>query len=87
MKIRDMVAAKLPQFEVKAAGTTSIDVTQQGMDKAYGMKKLIEQLGIAKEDILFIGDRLFEGGNDYPVKLMGINTVAVEGFGTYTLGR
>lgn len=79
-KIRDVVALKIPEFEVRAGGTTSIDVTKQGIDKAYGMKKLIEMLRVSKEDILFIGDRLWEGGNDYPVKLMGIDTVAVGGY-------
>lgn len=79
-QIRDVVAAKIPEFEVRAGGTTSIDVTKLGIDKAYGMKKLIERLEISKDDILFIGDRLWEGGNDYPVKLMGIDTVAVGGF-------
>lgn len=79
-QIRDVVAAKIPQFEVRAGGTTSIDVTKLGIDKAYGMKKLMQQIGINKEDILFIGDRIWEGGNDYPVKLMGIDCVAVNGF-------
>lgn len=79
-KIRDVVAEKIPNFEVRAGGTTSIDVTKQGIDKAYGMKKLVEILKISKEDILFIGDRLWEGGNDYPVKLMGIDCVPVNGF-------
>lgn len=79
-KIRDVVAAKIPQFEVRGGGTTSIDVTKQGIDKAYGMKKLIGILDITKEEILFIGDRLWEGGNDYPVKLMGIDTIPVGGF-------
>ncbi|HSX53118.1 MAG TPA: HAD-IIB family hydrolase [Patescibacteria group bacterium] len=79
-RIRDIVAIKIPQFEVRVGGTTSIDVTKQGIDKAYGMKKLIEILNIAKEDILFIGDRLWEGGNDYPVKLMGIDSIAVGGY-------
>lgn len=79
-KIRDIVAAKLPEFEVRMGGTTSIDVTKQGIDKAYGMKKLCELLNIDKEDILFIGDRVFDGGNDYPVQQMGIECVAVGGF-------
>ncbi len=79
-KIRDIAAAKLPDFEVRAGGTTSIDVTKLGIDKAYGMKRLCELLEISKEEILFIGDRLWEGGNDYPVKLMGIDCVAVGGF-------
>lgn len=79
-RIREVVAEKIPQFEVRAGGTTSIDVTKQGIDKAYGMNKLMEILKIKKEDILFIGDRLWAGGNDYPVKLMGIDCVAVGGF-------
>ena len=79
-KLRDLVAKKIPQFEVHVAGTTSVDVTKKGINKAHGMKKLMEILGVNKEDILFVGDRLFEGGNDYPVKLMGIDTIAVSGF-------
>lgn len=79
-KVRDILAAKIPEFEVRVGGTTSVDITKKGIDKAYGMKKLMETLSVKKEDILFIGDRLFEGGNDYPVKLMGIDTIAVEGY-------
>ena len=78
--LRDLVASKIPQFEVYAAGTTSVDVTQKGIDKAYGMKKLMEILNVTKEEILFIGDRLWEGGNDYPVKRLGIDSIAVGGY-------
>ena len=77
-KIRDIISDKIPQFEVRVGGTTSIDVTRLGIDKAYGMKKLMEVLNLNMDEILFIGDRIFEGGNDYPVKLMGIDTVAVD---------
>jgi HAD superfamily hydrolase (TIGR01484 family) len=62
---------------VRVGGTTSIDVTIVGIDKAYGMKKLMEQLEIGKDDILFVGDKLEEGGNDYPVKAMGIDCLDV----------
>ena len=57
-----------------------MDITAGGIDKAYGMRALVEQTGIAKEDMLFIGDRLDEGGNDYPVKAAGWATLAVEGW-------
>jgi HAD superfamily hydrolase (TIGR01484 family) len=79
-KVRDIVASKIPEFEVRVGGTTSVDITKKGIDKAYGMKKLMEILNVKKEEILFIGDRLFEGGNDYPVKLLGIDTIAVSGY-------
>lgn len=78
LAIRDLAAKKLPDFEVRAAGTTSIDVTRVGLDKAYGMQKLIDILSISRDEILFFGDKLDEGGNDYPVKAMGIDTIAVE---------
>lgn len=75
--VRDYVANLIPEFEVRVGGGTSIDITKPGIDKAYGMQKLIDMLSIAKEDILFYGDRLQEGGNDYPVKVFGIDTVEV----------
>lgn len=79
-KLRTLVAEKLPNLEVRLGGTTSVDVTRIGIDKAYGMEKLTQALEIGKEDILFIGDKLQEGGNDYPVKAMGIDTIEVDGW-------
>lgn len=76
-KLRAYVAELIPEFEVRIGGGTSIDITKPGVDKAYGMKKLIEVLDISKEDILFIGDRLEEGGNDYPVKAMGVDSIQI----------
>lgn len=75
--LRDKAAELLPDLEVRIGGTTSTDVTMIGIDKAYGMKKLCEAIDISKNEILFVGDKLEEGGNDYPVKAMGIDTIAV----------
>ncbi len=73
----DYLVPLLPEFEVRAGGLTTVDVTKQGIDKAYGMKKLLTRLKLKKEQVLFIGDRLQEGGNDYPVKALGIDTIEV----------
>jgi HAD superfamily hydrolase (TIGR01484 family) len=75
--LRDYIADIIPDYEVRVGGGTSIDITRPGIDKAYGMEKLKAELEVSDEDILFIGDRLEEGGNDYPVKAMGIDTIAV----------
>lgn len=75
--LRDYIAPLIPDFEVRVGGVTSIDVTKLGIDKAYGMQKLMDLLDISKEEILFFGDRLAEGGNDYPVKAMGIDSLEV----------
>lgn len=78
--LRDLAAQSLPGLEVRAGGSTSIDVTREGIDKAYGMQKLIDAIDISKDEILFFGDNLQEGGNDYPVKAFGIDTLDVEGW-------
>jgi len=75
--IRERTAQMLPEFEVRVGGITSVDITKPGIDKAYGMRKLMELLQIGKSEILFIGDRIMEGGNDYPVKVMGIDTIQI----------
>jgi phosphomannomutase len=76
-KLRDYAAKRLPDLEVQVGGTTSVDVTRKGIDKAYGIKRLIERLNISPDQLLFIGDRLREGGNDYPVRVLGVRWLEV----------
>ncbi|WP_454158047.1 HAD-IIB family hydrolase [Microbacterium lacticum] len=78
--LRDAVAARVPDLEVRSGGSTSVDITERGIDKAYGMRQLSDQTGIALDDMLFVGDRLDEAGNDYPVLAMGVECQAVEGW-------
>lgn len=77
LRLRDIISPKIPDFEVRAAGSTTIDVTKPGIDKGYGMKKLMEYNGLKKEDILFVGDKIVPGGNDYAVEEMGIDCISV----------
>lgn len=70
---------KLSDFEVKIGGTTSIDITPKGMDKAFAISKLLNYYKLNKEDILFFGDAVYEGGNDYPVFIFDVDTVRVTG--------
>jgi HAD superfamily hydrolase (TIGR01484 family) len=65
-------------LEVLSGGSTSVDVVKPGIDKAYGMRQLMKYLGVAKEEILFVGDRLDPEGNDYAVKRDGFRCVDVE---------
>lgn len=78
--LRRLVQAELPDLEVRSGGSTSIDITRKGIDKAYGMQRLAELTGVALSDMLFVGDRLDPEGNDYPVKALGVPTHAVEGW-------
>jgi HAD superfamily hydrolase (TIGR01484 family) len=75
--LRAAVAPLLPELEVRSGGSTSIDVTRKGIDKAYGIRRLAELTSIPVDRMLFVGDRLDPGGNDYPVKATGVRTHAV----------
>jgi hypothetical protein len=78
---RKMIKAALdsliPEFSVRLGGTTSVDVTRPGIDKAYGIRKLRDILGIGIDEMIFIGDDLFPGGNDYPAKQAGVLSIHV----------
>jgi HAD superfamily hydrolase (TIGR01484 family) len=76
-KIKAILDKLIPEFSVRLGGTTSIDVTKPGIDKAYGIKKLHDNLGIAIQDMIFIGDAIFPGGNDYPAKEAGVLSIKV----------
>ncbi|SNS66331.1 hypothetical protein SAMN06309944_1218 [Micrococcales bacterium KH10] len=79
-KLRDVVASDLPDLEVRSGGSTSVDITRRGIDKAYGMRKLADLTSLSLDDMLFIGDRLDPDGNDYPVKALGVRCHAVTGW-------
>lgn len=77
-RLAEAVSKYLPDFEVKVPGVTSIDVTRKGIDKAYGIKKIEELLGISIPEMVFVGDALYEGGNDHAVIRTGVETVVVK---------
>lgn len=68
---------RLPGLAINMGGATSIDITREGVDKGYGLKKLRDESGIPLDAMLFVGDAIFPGGNDYPAKELGLDTVKV----------
>lgn len=80
-KKREKIVARAkelaPEFDYEIGGTTSINAITPGMNKQFGMNKLLEQLNVEKSDILYFGDMTQPGGNDYPVVQMGIDTITV----------
>jgi hypothetical protein len=78
--LRRHVQQRLPALEVRAGGSTSIDVTRKGIDKAYGIRRLSEAVNVSLADMLFVGDRLEAGGNDYAVRTLGVKCIAVAGW-------
>jgi hydroxymethylpyrimidine pyrophosphatase-like HAD family hydrolase len=69
----------LPDFSVQLKGSTSIDITKAGIDKAFGIYKLHQILAVKTHRVLFIGNALFEGGNDEAALKTGAACIKVEG--------
>jgi phosphomannomutase len=78
-KIKAILDTFIPEFSVRMGGATSIDVTKPGIDKAYGIRKLRDLLGISIKEMIFVGDALFVGGNDYPAEEAGVVSIPVRG--------
>jgi phosphomannomutase len=75
--IQTILEGTLPNFSVRLGGTTSIDVTRPGIDKAYGIHKLRDVLHIPIQHMLYVGDAIFPGGNDYAALQAGVDCIAV----------
>jgi hypothetical protein len=78
-RITAILSSLISEFSVRMGGETSIDVTKPGIDKAYGIGKLRDILGIARKEMIFVGDALFPGGNDYPAEEAGVVSIPVRG--------
>ncbi|MEX6690864.1 HAD-IIB family hydrolase [Danxiaibacter flavus] len=78
-KIKSKLDRPLREFSVEIGGSTSIDITKRGIDKAYGIHKLEKILSIRRSEIIYIGDALFAGGNDYPAISTGVTCIQVKG--------
>jgi phosphomannomutase len=78
-RVKATLDTLIPEFSVRMGGTTSLDVTKPGIDKAYGIRKLRDILKISLAEMIFIGDALFAGGNDYPAEEAGVVCIPVRG--------
>jgi phosphomannomutase len=67
-----------PDFSVRLGGSTSIDVTLPGIDKAYGIRKLRDVLKIPIAEMIYVGDALFPGGNDFAARGTGAVCIQVQ---------
>lgn len=75
--LQRQLSAALPDLSVKIGGSTSIDITRPGIDKAFAIARLVEHAGVLREEILFLGDAIYPGGNDEPVRAAGVDSIRV----------
>lgn len=78
-KIIEDLKLKLPEFEILIGGNTTIDILPKGFNKGVGLKHLLEKFNYSISDMIFVGDAIFPGGNDYPAFEAGIESLKVSG--------
>ncbi|RSX55874.1 haloacid dehalogenase [Bifidobacterium dolichotidis] len=78
-ELAKLVQQDVPHLEVRSGGSTSVDVSAKGVDKAFAIRELAEELQVPISSILFVGDRMDPDGNDYPAACIGTAAVRVTG--------
>ncbi len=78
LQIAKLAAKYLPNLEVRVGGITTIDVTKKGNDKAYGIRQMEKHLKIKVKDMLFVGDAIYPGGNDYAAVKTGVDYIKID---------
>lgn len=64
--------------EVRVGGTTTLDYVQKGINKGYNVREFSKKMGWDMNECIYIGDALFQGGNDDTV--LGVcDTLQVSG--------
>lgn len=77
LSVKPILEQELPECEITIGGTTTITVTRKGIDKTNCIYLVKKYFNINKDEILFIGDTIFENGNDYPMKKAGVDCIQV----------
>ena len=69
---------RIPKFSINIWGTTSVDITIKWADKAFAIKKIMENYPFKIEDIIFIWDTVFPWWNDYPPFIIWTDCIKVD---------
>lgn len=62
--------------DFRIGGSTSVDVTLSGRDKAYGMRQFLNLVDVSPFETVYVGDSFTNSGNDFPV--LSTNVFCVE---------
>ena len=66
-----------PDYSIRSGGLSSVDISQEGIDKEFALKQLMKLNNINASEILYIGDKFRPGENDYPALVAGVTCLRV----------
>ena len=77
--VKAALEKRIPEFEILIGGKTTIDITKKGVNKSYGVHWLSQKLAIPTSEMVYVGDALYPGGNDYVVVETGVQARITSG--------
>ena len=77
-RIKETLVTMISEVDISIGGMTSVDILPKGHNKAKGLERLLKRLDYQPDELVFVGDAIFPGGNDYSVFEAGIETIKVE---------
>ncbi len=76
--IKEELEKKITSADFVLGGNSTIDILPKGFNKGVGLTNLLKRKDLSLSDMIYAGDAIFLGGNDYPVKEAGIDTATVK---------
>ncbi len=74
------VREAFPDFTVFVGGSSSYDMAPAPYDKAWALERACAERGLAKADVLYVGDDYGPGGNDESVLLAGFPFLKIDDY-------
>jgi len=71
------VCDSFPQYAVFIGGTTSFDLAELKFNKYSAVMRYASEHGFTKDQVLFVGDDLGDGGNDSHIRLYGMDYIQI----------
>ena len=74
------VCEAFPDYKVFVGGSSSYDMAPAPYDKAWALGRVCDERGLAKSDVLYVGDDYGPGGNDESVLLAGFPFLRIDDY-------
>jgi hydroxymethylpyrimidine pyrophosphatase-like HAD family hydrolase len=79
----DDVCEIFNEYNVFVGGSSSFDMAPKPFNKYYAIKKYCENMGIAEDEIAFVGDDYGPGGNDESVYKSPVRFITIDDYRTF----
>ncbi len=81
--VYEQVVAAFPEYHVFVGGSSSFDMAPKPYNKYHALAEYCRELGIAHDQVVYVGDDYGPGGNDESVYRSDITFITVDDYRTF----